>query len=312
MSSTKNNKTHYQFIDILKFFAIFEVVFYHSFNVKINTNFCEAADYVVYFVYTVLSTGVTLFFLINGFLLFQRECFLKRHILKVSKYVALTVIWGIITLFILMLLRNDSFTFGGFVKDLITLKQGYINYLWFMEALVFLHIVYPLLKWLYDKKFQIFQWVLLIVIIYTIICPTFIDLADITGKEVMWLTHLPNVYFSYALAYFMTGGYFYRIFDNKKIDKKVDGILLLFCIGLLVIQTIQGMIRTINMQSLFDNVWAGYHSLFIFLAVCMLFLLCYKNKIENIPNLIKSFGSHTLGIYFIHPIIIAFLLPVME
>ena len=314
MLSTK--KIYYPFIDILKAIAIFLVVFYHSFCTTIDINFLSLEDYIEYFLYTILGIGVPLFFTVNGFLVFQKKCDLKKHILKIIKIILITGIWAVFSLALLMLLKNDKFYFVKFLKNLISLKQGYINYLWFMEALVFCHILYPLLDWAYRKHFVLFQIIFVIVVLYTIIIPTCCSINEIvTNKNFLIakiLNNLPGIYFLFSITYFMLGGIIYKLFQKIKITKKQLLLMIVLIILMLLFQTFFGILKSQSMKKLFDNVWDGYDSIFIFFSIIIIFLIAYQCYKEKRLLFAEKIGANSLGIYFIHPILIVVIMQVLR
>ncbi len=127
--SGKMNRIY--FVDLLESIAIFLVLSYHGTNY--SCDFLQDSDnilyYVRYFLRTILSCCVPLFFFVNGYLLLNRKFDLKKHILKIVRLVILTVIWGIIDLFILMFVRNEFLSVKEFLMGVWSCKQGWINHL---------------------------------------------------------------------------------------------------------------------------------------------------------------------------------------
>ena len=311
-------RIYYPFIDILKAIAICFVVFYHNFFVVINPDFRMLGDYLKYLFYTVLGIGVPLFFTVNGFLVFQKKCNLKKHILKTFKIIIITGIWGVFSLILLMILRNDKFYVISFFNDLISLKQGYINYLWFMEALVFLYLLYPLLEWIYRKYFHIFQIILIGVIIYTILIPTGCSISKaIVGDMkdfyiIKILNSFPGIYFLFSLSYFMMGGMIYKFSSNIKIKKKKGILLGILFFLMIVIQTLLGVLESKNTGTVFDNVWNGYDSIFIYIGTIIIFVIYFCYDKQKKACFVEKIGINSLGIYFIHPILIAIIMKIPE
>lgn len=316
MISTK--KSYYAFIDLLKALAIFFVVFYHSFCTTIDFNFLSLADYLKYLFYTILGMGVPFFFIVNGFLLFQVKFDFKRHVLKTMRIIIITGIWGIFSLIILMIIKNDKFSPTEFLRALISLKQGYINHLWFMEALVFIYILYPFLRWIYEKNFSVFKLIFGGIICYTIVIPTCCAVSEVIYGNmeknffIEVLQSIPRSYFFFAIAYFMAGGTIYKFCKNKKIKKEKLILIVIVVIVMISIQTICGVLRSKHMERLFDNAWAGYDSIFIFVTVYLVFIVMCQYYKRKTLKLVKRIGSNSLGIYFIHPILIAIIMGIPE
>lgn len=157
------------YIDLVESIAIFFVLSYHGTNY--DYNFLQDSEsvlfYIRYFVRTILSCCVPLFFFANGYLLFNRDFYLKKHIEKMIRLTLLTIIWGIIDLFVLMFIKNEFLSLKDFVKGVWGWKQGWINHLWYMQALIVIYALFPLLKIAFDKRKDIFAFFIVIAAIMT-------------------------------------------------------------------------------------------------------------------------------------------------
>ncbi|MCL1849818.1 MAG: acyltransferase family protein, partial [Bacteroidetes bacterium] len=95
-----NSKNRFDYLDILKALAILFVIIYH-FN-SFHENFLENNSISVYFnfyIKTIFSTCVPIFFFINGALLLNRkELDIKKHLFNCVKIFGLVVIWSMITI----------------------------------------------------------------------------------------------------------------------------------------------------------------------------------------------------------------------
>lgn len=162
----KTNK-RFVHIDFMETIAIFFVILYHcaSFSCDFLSE-STITNYLIYFSQTILSTCVPLFFFANGYLLFSKEFNLRKHLFKMVKLILLTLLWASVTLCILQLVRNEYFTVTEFIKALWNWKQGWINNLWYMGALICIYIFFPLLKIAYDKNIHVFFY-------FTIVCALF-------------------------------------------------------------------------------------------------------------------------------------------
>lgn len=279
-------KKRYNFIDIWKAIAILFVIFYHSFLMELSFAHVTAGKAIQYFLYTILGTGVPAFFMINGFLMFGKPV-KKGHYLKIARIILKTGIWAVLVLSGIMLIRGDQFLIKDFIRDLVTLKVGYINHLWFMEALVFIYVLFPFVKMVYDKAFCVYCVLTVVIILYTVILPGMIS--------------LPNVYFSFSLAHFMLGGIIYKMRDLQM--KKEHRVISVACAVLcMVVQTALGIKKCVSGQMFFDNVWACYTSVFAILAVVLIMLAACSGKNKNSWPFVSEIGKNTLGIYFLHQI----------
>ena len=163
------NKKRHDFVDLLKAIAIIFVLFYH-FSIM-NIDFIHNEDlicYLNYYLKSLLSTCVPIFFFVNGGLLLNKSSLdIKRHVIKTIKILILTILWGIITLLILSLIRQENLSFIEIIKGVYFLKMGYINHLWFFQALFIIYIIYPLLFSTMKSSIKAFYFFALAVFIFT-------------------------------------------------------------------------------------------------------------------------------------------------
>lgn len=311
---TSKNRWHY--IDLMKCIGMLFVIAYHS-----STYSCswmdtgEALSFLRYFFSTILSTCVPLFFFANGYLLLNKPFALKKHITKIVKIIFLTVLWGIIVIALLMPIENEYLSLGEFISYLWTWHQGWINYLWYMGALVCIYVFFPLLKTTFDADKRAF-------VCFTVICAiltfgnTFIsDSASITLNIFKLYEGTGRVNFfskfnpfrdicGYSFVYFCVGGLAH---DAKERIEKISArkrisaatlVIVLSCFGLFV----TGIFLSKFSGTTWDVVWNGYDTVFTFTNVIMLFVLSLSYKGEC--KLIRSIAENTLGIYFMHEVFI--------
>lgn len=147
-------KKRFSHIDWLESIAISFVVTYHStlytFDIlqdnSILNNF-------LYFGRTILSTCVPLFFFANGYLLFNKEFILSKHIKKTIRLILLLFIWGLLLMPIYMIIAGEPLRIKTIVLSLLNLDIPWgMNLFWFLGALICMYILFPALKALFDKS----------------------------------------------------------------------------------------------------------------------------------------------------------------
>ena len=290
------------------------VLSYHCTNYSFNflEDDSSICFFLRYYIRTILSCCVPIFFFVNGYLLLNRDFNLKKHINKIIRLVLLTIIWGVIELFLLMYIRNEFLSAKNFIKGLWNLKQGWINHLWFMQALIAIYLLFPLIKVAYDNRRDIFYFFLFVCAILTFgnVCVNV--LASIVARLVFGV----NIVFSYnmfsgfnvfrgvygyAFVYFCIGGiadevlnkfnYFKRIWQNI-------ALIIISMFGLFVI----GVIFSYMKNDYWDVVWNGYDTIFTFINVICFFSLCKNISLKDnwFRRAIYIVSSNTLGIFFIH------------
>lgn len=309
-------KPYYGFIDLGKAIAIFFVIFYHSFVIKVNIPVQSGTDFLAYVFYTISGIGVPLFFTINGFLLFGKEFESRKHMKKIRKITVLFIGWAVCILLFLSVAKGDELNPVVFFKDLMRLKIGYINHLWFMEALIYLYICFLGLKLLYDRYLEWFYILYILFILYFFVCPELNRIDLMIGKNLFeWTMSLPQIYFMYSIVYFMTGGLIrlsYPVWRIKKIHFKwglLMGILLFE-----VIHVIFGLVYSMKEHTMFDNAWDSYNSICTLIVIILLMRMAVGMKIEM--TWVKSIATNSFGIYLIHPVLIAltkeWIMPIAE
>lgn len=307
-------KERYEYIDLLKAIAIFFVVMYHFNNLTIN--FLEnqnTISYCNYFFEAILSTCVPIFFFVNGALLLNKDFYLKKHILKLITIILLTIIWGIITLLILMPIKDQYMSLFEFGKSLALWKAQWINHLWFLKAVVVIYIFFPLIKKTYDSESNSLYFFLVVAFIMTfgnVLLSNCVNILEyIIGKN--YLKANANFFgefnafkgiYGYSIVYFILGGLFFK-YKGKFYDRKWR-IISIFAIGVsMVLLTLYSVLMSRSNGEIYDIVWYGYDSIPTLCMVMSLFILSLKYKINHkLLNIISITGRNSLGIYFIHVI----------
>lgn len=311
----KNRIAH---IDLMECIALFFVLFYHSkiysFDILQNDS---AEYYLLYYLRTILSTCVPLFFFCNGYLLFNKEFNLRRHIKRCTRLILLVFIWGIILMPLYMLIDGKTIRIKTVVLSILNLDTKWgMNYFWFIGALICIYLLFPALKALFDRSKKSFMFFLVVCFIFTfgftignhififsnII--TKIDYLSINYPLLTMFNPFRGTY-GYSFVYFCIGGeaYIYeeKLLLIKKSKRNIISIfgLVLSCLGLFLI----GVVFTKYIDGeLWDVVWNGYDIIFTFFNVLFIYTLCLNYTKDF--SLIRNISYNTLGIYFLHGLII--------
>lgn len=311
------NQSRQVSIDLLECIAILLVLVYHStlysYDIIYNPSL---RHYVRYLFRTLLSPGVPLFFFANGFLLFNKKLNLKKHILKIIHLIMLCGIWGVVRILLLMPIENEFLSPKEIVNALWTWKFGWINSLWFLGALVCIYVIFPVLKVVYDNNRRVFYYFITMCTIFTFgnvllneIGTVFLTLVlnKTTTLQGFNFFNMFNPFwgiYGYAFVYFCAGGCFGNIKDKiQHIESWKRNVITIFvmlicCLGLWGM----GICYSRVSSQMWDVVWSGYDTLFTFGNVICIFVLCLNLKKDN--KIIHIISCNTLGIYFIHELII--------
>lgn len=319
-------------IDLLESIAMLFVVIYH---IPSDLNYdilCPHATKAIfnYVVYGVLSVCVPLFFLCNGFLLFQKRMDLRRHLKKTSKLVVLSMVWSIIYLLLYFFLNNkiDELRLTDVLSVLCDTTIYINNSIWYLHTLVVIYLLFPALKIVYDVAPKVFNYVVLVVSV-SLLAKYFVsDLATLIThnhfeKYNIWGNFNPvNMPHSYALLYFLVGGIMTRLVlvegnNNVFIISKLPltiHISVLVAKGLLILVLVI-CITTIGFYGIYvskldgqiyEHVFRGYGSIPTIISTICLFLLFlnYQSKNYMIKSSLFAISSQSLGIYFFHIVVL--------
>lgn len=292
----------------MKCIAIFLVLVYHSTICFFDfINEPSVLSYFRYYLRTLLSPCVSLFFFVNGYLLFKKELDLKKHIIKTIRLVILAIIWSFIKVLVLMLIKKEYLSFNEILLIIWNLQGGWVNSLWFLGALVCIYIIFPILKLAYDIKPKYFNYFIITAAIFTFGNVILNELGTILNKSMplqgvncfSMFNPFRGIY-GYTFVYFCLGGYIYKIEKDIKLIRPLKRniisiiVMLIFCLGLFCV----GLLYSYINNTIWDIVWNGYDTIFTLGNVLCMYVLSLNYKKDY--KLVKIISSNTLGIYFIH------------
>lgn len=313
----------YAFVDLLKAIAIYMVIIYHFSSMPLDfLSNNHPAVYFNYFLNSVFATCVPLFFFTNGMLLLNKTSIdVRKHAIKVLKIIALTVIWGLITLLALSFIWQKPLSVVELVKGSFFLKKDWNEHLWFLGTLVILYIFYPLLQIAFNTNKPAFYFVFVCVMLFTFgntlvgniltAASYFLGKFNKTNfRDNYWGIFNPfKGIYGYAIGYFMLGGILLQYKDvlasrrnrNLAIAGLAISITIFFLYAVLV---------SVRNGEMWDNVWYGYDAIFTLLNVVFIFIISLRyQSTGRLGTVISLVGQNSLGIYFIHIILGNLILP---
>lgn len=311
-------------IDLLESIAILFVILYHStlyfFDI---TKDAAVSNYLLYFGRTILSTCVPLFFFTNGYLLFNRTFNLRKHIFKIIRIILLIFVWAFLLMPVYLLIDGEPLKIGSILSNILYLTtDSWMNFFWFLGALICIYILFPALKALFDTNKKTFVFL-------TVAC-ALLTFGFVLGNQgLAFLSALFKYDFGqlnyplftmfnpfrgsygYSFVYFCVGGLVYthedKILEIKKVKRNIiSGIVMLIsCTFLFLVGVFYSLGGT-----LWDVIWNGYDTVFTFFNVLAIYVLCLSYTKNN--KLIKNISCNTLGIYFIHGLLIRLTHPLLK
>lgn len=320
-----NDRIRYDNIDLLEMIGMLFVVLYHAPTIPFNIIGAPSTlAYANYMLRPILSTCVPLFFFANGFLLINRRFDLNKHIEKTVNLVFLTVLWGVITLLLLMCVTGQRLSAEEFVTGLLEWKQGWINHLWYMGALVCIYFAFPLIKTAFDHDRKVFNFCVIVCMVFgfgnTVLSMAATLRGCLMGTGTYVSYNFFNMFnplrglFGHTFAYFCigcwVGGRQEAVREKLQAWRWVNPaglVLILVCSSALL--GAWGVLCSRLTGRMWDTVWNGYDTVFTLINVLALYglSLSYRNTGGIVCKWIRMVSENTLGIYFIH-IIIAHLL----
>lgn len=297
--------TRYGFIDVVKVISIFFVIFYHSFMCDIDISSVRVIAYINYFVQSVFSVCVPLFFMVNGYLLLAKPLDLKKHTIKMAKLVVCAVFWNAVCAVCNAAIKDKTIT----VRSILV---GAINadYMWFLQALFVVYVFMPVIKSIYDADRKTYMWMLLAFSLFTY-GNAFLSIAANTLEFFLGINYIKSAYdffgafnpvrgiYGHAIAYFMLGGLMPELRSKLSRTQLICAIVAAW-VGLFA----YGCIMSLSNGKMYDIVFQGYDSVFTLTMVTALFALLQDVNFDSHP--ITTFvAGETLGIYCIQQPIIA-------
>ena len=305
-------------LDLAKSLAIFLVIFVHYI---FYTGF--VSDTVLNNLASTFSVvGVPLFFAVNGYLLMNSRFSADKHLHKILRMVFILLAWKIISLPILSALMRKRIDWKSVPQYLLGGSYDVVplGYFWFINALLAIYIVLPILKTVYNdpngKRYLGYVTIVLGALIFAV---TLGDnakdiLASYSGHQVPQVFASLSQYnilgdYGYALVYFIAGGYGHDIaawlsrhLSSARVKNICLSLVALLAWGLLfALQRFQARAKGISFY-----VESGYQNvLTLILTIALFQLFIQVRKVPSGLNIIVTvIGSNTLGIYYLHLILI--------
>ncbi len=310
-------------IDLIEFLAISFVLLYHSsleyYNVLEDDNVLRNFRY---WLRSLLSTCVPLFFFANGFLLLNKKLDIRKHICKTVKIVLLYFIWSALTVFIKMHISGQFMGVKETVSAIIFLKTGLNNHLWFLRVLTIIYIIFPIIKYIYDNK-RLFLYFIVICSVSTFGCNILSNVATVLvcatgycrvfeGSDFTLSFSPMKAWHWWAFVYFCVGGICYqyktRIIAISPTKRNLLAIFILLTNSVFLYLT--GVMYSHLNSKMYDVVWDGYDTIFTFLNVISIYVLCLN--LNRSFKWIQIISINTLGIYLIHGFYIYYMRPILK
>jgi len=225
----------------------------------------------------------------------------------------LLLIWCGIYVVLYACMWGEPITLHNIIKYTLTMEVGYLptGLLWYLRNLLMLYILFPVLKFLYDEKQELFKYMFAVVAFFSV----GLNFIELLTQLYYQFGTSENVQYIYTfivrynpltnttlLFYFMAGGMAIKHVEQlKQIKVIVLGVIawgLAFAYGF-VMSKLSGVTY---------NEGFNYSTIFLFFIILALFSISlrYEDKGKWYNRLIQTIGANTLGIYLIHIFVINF------
>lgn len=298
-------KKRFDNIDLLKAIAIVMVVSLHVPLWNIST---KQMLWGGHYAMRLICEGVPLFVVCNGYLMLGKvDLDIKAHYRKCLRIFLLIVAWAIIMTCFGCAVNKDSINIATLFSNITMIDVGhqYTGVLWFLEDLLALYLLYPVIWYLY-KNTTIFNLLFEVLFLFGPIADfiglikdvfLFGESLEIANKMIFFIGRFNIIQDRWFLFYFCMGGMLLRFLDKLRINP-----YLCLVLGLLAIP--YGFYASYTIKAFYDITF-NYASIFMVIWITGLFLLTKKYKCDNkVKVIIGDIGKNSIGIYFLHMIVI--------
>lgn len=314
----KNERIEY--LDGLKGISILLVVFCHYVLLSKETivgNYIMALSW----------SAVPCFMMTSGALMHQSSFAWKKYFIKIGKIYGSLCIWRLIYLIVFFQLKELHFGKIQFLQYLFLLTdlEGVnTGVMWYMIAFLLVLLIYPFTHFLFQDKtkravsgHKILLFVAVVAALGGILIPSanwcfrqFCGLLQITHISLNGISRmLPFTNYANMIFYFILGAFLfeYQSFIDKKI-RRFRAVLLPVVLasagGLLFVKFAET--KSFAWEGVYLS--EGYHHVLTFLmaAGMFLFFMEYQKELHHSIHVLAVFiGRYTMGIYYLHYILLA-------
>lgn len=286
-----NTKKNYSNISVLKIIACFMITVLHIIG--------NDGTYLQIFVYLVGSYGIPLFFLVNGFLLYDRNFTFEYYKNKIIKCIRFFLLWTISIGLAKSIILKSPVQIIYVVSGAILAKDS-LYHLWFLITLMLIYTaVFLIQKYLTGRNKTIQDIIstktMLIIVLLMNIIFLYSIVAGIAGlPEIRNILPVP-----FRLITF--GGYYYL---GMYIHKYNDKIINKFNPTVSLLVAVISFICICAVSKFSGIIWASsyYSCLFVIIGCISLYCLITQLKyFDKHTKIINNLSITTTGIWIIHP-----------
>ena len=316
-------KRRYGYLDLIKVIAMMCVCLYH-FPLIGQTAYVRPfpVQTLVQRYFRLFDVaGVPLFMMVNGALLLNRPFDLKRHALRCVTLLAGVYVWYIVTLLCGHAWQNGPAYVAANWRGMLISAQylsGYggigTSHLWFVQMLVAVYLLVPLIRAAFDSRDSQIQKGLIFCL--GALCVFAFLLQDIShvraavpGLRSLDLSCLDTVNpfrgsYGAMIVYFVLGGMLHRAHD--RLLRVPSALCAALVLGGSLALFAEWYLVTIRTEAMYDIVYGGYSCLPTLAMAAGVF--AGAAKLENrlrlsegrLGGVLSLIGRNTLAVYYLH------------
>ena len=298
-------------LDLMKALGILMVITIHVPLWKPEFMETDSVGRLLQYAFRIISEGVPVFVTINGLLLLKKKNMdLKAHAEKMLRLFLVLVLWGGVLATVGMYLDNnvDAFTLKDVLHAVLNIQVGapYTGVLWFLQNLLAVYLVYPMLWYLFNEKYDLYKYLFGVVSLFVlglrtlgfvrdILAPRFG--TDMLSRGIDFMYRLNPIGNGWYVFYFMLGGIMWHNLEAIKSTR-----VLLIVLGVLSWPAAFGLAYYISVSTgvTYDPSF-NYGSIFMVAFILGMFALTIQFENNNaFTRLACSVGKNTLGMYLGH------------
>ena len=309
-----HNKKRIDGLDLMKAIGILMVV---SLHVPLwQLDFISSPDWQhkIQYALRLIAEGVPIFLMVNGFLLLRKTEFdFEKHIRKMGKIFCILLIWSVILTLIGSWMAGEILTFRLFLLYILNTCMGstYTGVLWFLQSLLAVYLVFPLIWHIYKEHQRVFEYFFVILFLFGEVFNGIGLLRDYLGtctnivvidSLLVGITRFNAIDNLWYVFYFCLGGMIWNHIMWIQQHRKS----LIFAGGMAwAMAYLYGYMMSMRIGEIYNPAY-NYNSPFMLVMLIGLFALVlpYENKGKFVQKLLSSIGANTFGIYLSHFIFI--------
>lgn len=288
-----NNRKYW--LDVIKALSIFLVIVLHTASYGVKDNYLNPS--LIFYFSGVFA--IPLFFMVNGYLLLDKQEKYKYAINKIRKIIVIAFLWNVPIVLISFVLKGKitNIFYNIFLNFI---QKGYFWQFWFLGSLIIIYLFLPWLQKLYNNGKNYYKFFTLFLILLCLAINIYNIYNCSLGNGIIKNNVIQTYRIWTWLMYFCVGGSIHKNNLFEKISKQLHLIIMILCVISTVLYEYFASLKLYN--SLFAENF--YDSIIVILTSTIIFTFFRKVEIKRFKSIIFILSLLTMGVYIIHPSII--------